>query len=156
MKLEVLAQVLSFVVNTTGLPPVPFEELPEITPATVEQLTEIGCQQFYTTPEGCEYWKGEVESIQALFIPSLYKVYYQTKYNFDESHLARSYLAHELTHVLQFKAGTLKVDTCDQIFVTELTAYQVQDRYLGGDKPVFTKLFRRSFRCTDKDQQGEQ
>jgi hypothetical protein len=156
MKLEILAQVLSFVINTTGLPPVSVEELPEIIPVTVEEMTEIGCQRFNITREGCESWKNEAKTVQAMFIPSLYKVYYQAKYDFENSRMARSYLAHELTHVLQFKAGVLKIDTCDDLYAAEVLAYQVQDKYLGGDQPIFTRLFRRSFRCTDKDQQGEQ
>jgi hypothetical protein len=63
----------------------------------------------------------------------------------------RSFLLHELVHVLQFKVEGMQIfNGCKNIMASELQAYRAQDRFLGDNGEEFrVGGIYRFMRCDD-------
>jgi hypothetical protein len=121
MDANLVAQLLAVAVRMTGLPAIPEAELPQILSMTKEAITQEMCPE---RPSQCD-------TLVALFEPVKYRVIYRDTLNLRRT-FDRSFLLHELVHVLQFKAkGRGIFETCQSRMQAEREAYFTQDRFLA-------------------------
>lgn len=83
------------------------------------------------TREMCPERPSQCDTLVALFEPLKYRVIYRDNLNLAKPY-DRSFLVHELVHVLQFKAkGASIFASCKARVLAEREAYMSQDRFLA-------------------------
>jgi hypothetical protein len=142
---NLIFQLLAFVVRVTSLPAVSEGDLPQMISMSKEAITQ----------EMCPERPSECDTLVALFEPAKYRVLYRNTLDLNKT-FDRSFLLHELVHVLQFKAkGPSIFFTCKDRLLAERQAYMTQDRYLaekGLEMRVGGAL--RFMRCPEEPAQG--
>lgn len=118
---NLIAQLLAAAVRITGLPAISEAEMPQMISMSKEAITQEMCPE---RPTQCD-------TLVALFEPSKYRVIYRDNLNLAKP-FDRSFLVHELVHVLQFKAkGASIFASCKARVQAEREAYLSQDRFLA-------------------------
>jgi hypothetical protein len=142
---NLIAQLLTFAVRITGLPAIAEADLPQMIAMSKEGITQEMCPE---RPAQCD-------TLVALFEPSKYRVIYRSTLDLTKT-FDRSFLLHELVHVLQFRAkGPSIFFTCKDRMLVEREAYITQDRYLaekGLEMRVSGAL--RFMRCPEEPAPG--
>jgi hypothetical protein len=117
MDANLIAQLLAFIVRVTSLPAVAEADLPQMIAMSKEAITQEMCPE---RPAQCD-------TLVALFEPAKYRVLYRNTLDLNKT-FDRSFLLHELVHVLQFKAkGPSIFFTCKDRLLAEREAYITQD-----------------------------
>ena len=105
--------------------------------------------------EMCPERPAACDTLVALFEPAKYRVIYRSSLNLSKPY-DRSFLLHELVHVLQFKArGPGIFFTCKERVAVEREAYFIQDRYLAeSGLEIRVRGALRFMRCPEGPAQG--
>lgn len=141
MDANLLAQLLAIAVRLTGLPPIAEADLPQVIAMSKENITLEMCPE---RPTQCD-------TLVALFEPAKYRVLYRDTLNLTKT-FDRSFLLHELVHVLQFKAkGPGIFFSCKERLLAEREAYFTQDRFLAeSGLEIRVRGALRFMRCPDE------
>jgi hypothetical protein len=142
---NLISQLLAIAVRLTGLPAVAEADLPQIVAMSKEAITQEMCPE---RPSQCD-------TLVALFEPAKYRVIYRNTLDLNKT-FDRSFLLHELVHVLQFKAkGPIIFFTCKDRMSAEREAYITQDRFLA-EKGLEIRVggTMRFMRCPEEPAQG--
>jgi hypothetical protein len=140
-----IAQLLAAAVRITGLPAISEAEMPQLISMSKEAITQEMCPE---RPAQCD-------TLVALFEPLKYRVIYRNNLNLTKPY-DRSFLVHELVHVLQFKAkGASIFASCKARVMAEREAYISQDRFLAEQAvEIRVSGALRFMRCPDEPARG--
>lgn len=120
MDTALIAFLLAAAVRFTGLPAVPFNELPVFVALPSEELERQVC------PAGGEDCRG----IAAYFDSLRYRILYRDNLDVEQA-IDHSYLLHEIVHVLQHRQfGEAMYADCRAVRISEAQAYNAQNAYL--------------------------
>jgi hypothetical protein len=143
---NLVAQLLIAAVRLTGLPTLSDADLPPVLAMSKEAITQEMCP---LRPAGCD-------TLVALFEPGKYRVIYRNTLDFSKP-FDRSFVLHELVHVLQFKAkGASIFASCKAYVGAEREAYLTQDRFLAENGvEIRVKGALRFMHCPEEPVKGE-
>ncbi len=107
------------------------------------------------TQEICPERHSQCDTLVALFEPLKYRVIYRNSLNLTKPY-DRSFLVHELVHVLQFKAkGASIFASCKTRVMAEREAYKTQDRFLAENAlEIRVSGALRFMQCPEEPAQG--
>jgi hypothetical protein len=142
---NLIAQLLAAAVRITGLPAISEVEMPQLISMSKEAITQEMCPE---RPSQCD-------TLVALFEPLKYRVIYRNTLNLTKPY-DRSFLVHELVHVLQFKAkGASIFASCKTRVMAEHEAYKTQDRFLAEQAvEIRVSGALRFMHCPDEPARG--
>lgn len=145
MDTNLVAQLLAAAVRITGLPAITDAEVPQLISMSKEAITQEMCPE---RPSQCD-------TLVALFEPLKYRVIYRNTLNLTRPY-DRSFLVHELVHVLQFKAkGASIFASCKARVLAEREAYLSQDRFLAENAlEIQVSGALRFMQCPEEPSQG--
>ncbi|MGN6703316.1 MAG: hypothetical protein ACTHKB_10175, partial [Burkholderiaceae bacterium] len=95
---------------------------PPCEPIAVAALAAIGCPD---NPDDCR-------QMAALFDLKHYRILIRDELDTDTPY-GKSFIVHELVHVLQYKQSGRDVSGCEEVLASELAAYAVQNAYLRAN-----------------------
>lgn len=117
---ELIADLLAVAIRLSQLPGIPVEQLPPIIPVSANTLEEKVCPD---QPARCR-------SMAAVFDAEAYQIFVRQPVD-ERSPLTRSFIVHEMVHVLQFKqGGHERFEGCNAVLANEQQAYRVQNIFL--------------------------
>ncbi len=120
---KLAADLLAIAIHWSGLPPIPAEQLPFLEPMSTEEITLTQCPYVLTACDG----------VVSLYDHENYVIIYRDTLDMDTVE-DRSFIVHEMVHVLQHRAGLVpKPLTCIDVVRIEKQAYHVQNAYLRSE-----------------------
>lgn len=141
---ELVAELLAIAIRFSGYEPISPSDVPEIIPIR---------SQYEYNLQACPPEETACQRTVALFDHKKNMIFFREDLIGDPSTstISASFIVHELVHVLQYhEFGEKMFDTCQNLYFSELRAYNVQNAYLSSLGSSFKSGdVMKVFRCID-------
>ncbi|MCE2679032.1 MAG: hypothetical protein LW629_01020 [Burkholderiales bacterium] len=130
-----LQDLLLIAIQLSQLPAVDVSQIPDVQLVSPTVLMEKVCPD---EPARCR-------NMAAVFDTEAYQIYVRAPFS-EQNAMDKSFLIHELVHVLQFKlGGHERFGSCEAVLANERQAYQVQNLYLHQEGSDWREGFSLRF-----------
>lgn len=119
---ELIAPLLAAAIRLSGLPAIAAADIPAVEPMDANALAAFGCPE---RPADCR-------QMAALFDLKHYRILIRDELDTGTPY-GKSFIVHELVHVLQYRKTGRDVSGCEEMLASELAAYAVQNAYLRAN-----------------------
>ena len=144
--IELLSTLLAAAIQYSGLPAIPVDAMPPVTLLSKSDFMSTVCPE---NPDRCA-------SMVAAFDTLRYRIVIHDDINLN-SVAGKSFLLHELVHVLQYKKdGVERFTSCEAVLDSEREAFAAQNRYLEANDVIWRAgTHLRYMRCPPEGRTGD-